>query len=146
MIISYIPCPKLLWSEKHWFCVEKQSYEEVRKKLEMCDIITDINWFIRMKATGTKPPGELYYSFTESTPHLNSRAKRMQIYSLQQLLSVFQSASPCSVTEPVLFESCHGSERSMNDNQQTPSAERDDLTRFGFIHRNHWVWRSAFVW
>lgn len=33
----------------------------MRKKLEKCDIITDINCFIRMKSTGTKPPGELYY-------------------------------------------------------------------------------------
>lgn len=36
-----------------------QSNEEVRKLLEQCDIITDNNFFIGMKSTGSRPPGEL---------------------------------------------------------------------------------------
>lgn len=47
------------------FFLKKQSYEEVRKQLEKCDILTDLNCFIRMKSTGTKPPGDLYYFILE---------------------------------------------------------------------------------
>lgn len=35
-----------------------QCYEEVRKSLENCDIITDNNCFVEMKQTGSTPPGE----------------------------------------------------------------------------------------
>lgn len=34
-----------------------QCYENVRKSLEMCDIVTDNNGFVEMKSTGSTPPG-----------------------------------------------------------------------------------------
>lgn len=34
-----------------------QCYEDVRKTLEVCDIVTDNNCFVEMKATGSTPAG-----------------------------------------------------------------------------------------
>lgn len=43
-------------------CVkEDECYENVRKSLEMCDIVTDNNGFVEMKSTGSTPPAPVEY-------------------------------------------------------------------------------------
>lgn len=50
---QYTVCVKLILDKLLFQC-----YEDVRKTLEMCDIITDNNSFVEMKSTGSTPPGK----------------------------------------------------------------------------------------
>lgn len=51
-------------------CVKgDECYEEVRKTLEKCDIITDNNGFVEMKGTGSTPPAPIeYQNYYERDP------------------------------------------------------------------------------
>ncbi|XP_031603300.1 proline-serine-threonine phosphatase-interacting protein 1a [Oreochromis aureus] len=51
-------------------CVkEDECYENVRKSLEMCDIVTDNNGFVEMKTTGSSPPAPVeYQNYYEKNP------------------------------------------------------------------------------
>lgn len=67
---------RLYWTDSQNVCaLEKyldkplfQCYENVRKTLEMCDIVADNNGFVEMKSTGSTPPGR--YS-SRCLPDLN---------------------------------------------------------------------------
>lgn len=48
----WLACLKLILLKLRFQC-----YEDVRKTLENCDIITDNNCFVQMKSTGSTPPG-----------------------------------------------------------------------------------------
>uniref|UniRef100_A0A3Q4HVR2 Proline-serine-threonine phosphatase interacting protein 1a n=1 Tax=Neolamprologus brichardi TaxID=32507 RepID=A0A3Q4HVR2_NEOBR len=50
-------------------CVkEDECYENVRKSLEMCDIVTDNNGFVEMKSTGSTPPPVEYQNYYDKNP------------------------------------------------------------------------------
>lgn len=74
----------------------------MRKELEKCDIVTDLNCFIRMKSTGTKPPGELEYFILERSLNTLNESEvdrdtnpqnlfcSQHAFEKQQLISVLQ--------------------------------------------------------
>ncbi|XP_026221327.1 proline-serine-threonine phosphatase-interacting protein 1a [Anabas testudineus] len=54
---------------------DDECYEEVRKKLEICDIITDNNNFVEMKKTGSTPPAPIaYQNYYDGTVDRNGSA------------------------------------------------------------------------
>lgn len=99
-----------------------------------------------MKSTGTKPPGELrsyfilerllntYMSEVDTDTNPQNFVCSQHAFEKQELFSVPQEATSFSSTDPVFFESCYRIKKSMKDNQQTASADGDDLTRFKTVH------------
>ncbi|CAF98290.1 unnamed protein product, partial [Tetraodon nigroviridis] len=64
------PLPKVLYfkrPDKSSF----QCYEEARKTLERCDIVTDNNGFVEMRQTGSEPPAPIAYVNYYETDYTN---------------------------------------------------------------------------
>ncbi|XP_069564778.1 proline-serine-threonine phosphatase-interacting protein 1a [Brachyistius frenatus] len=86
---------------------DDECYEDVRKALEKCDIVTENNCFVEMKRTGSTPPAKIeYQSYYErnSTDERNScggfvGGVRKRISNLLQGNN--SSGSKLSINEPV---------------------------------------------
>lgn len=119
--------------------------------LEQCDITTDNNYFIGLKSTGSRPPGETSKpaSYDKFLRLLNiwiiaplSKEPKLACNSISDLslssahaakatlsLASQLSALTFHFTEPILFESYFQAETSRSANGQTCFAEEDDLIR-----------------
>ncbi|XP_040893577.1 proline-serine-threonine phosphatase-interacting protein 1a [Toxotes jaculatrix] len=88
-------------------CVkDDECYEDVRKALENCDIITDNNSFVEMKKTGSTPPAPIEYQSyynTDASTERNGSAGFMGV--MKRFSSLLQgncsSGSKVNIDEPV---------------------------------------------
>ncbi|XP_010727654.2 proline-serine-threonine phosphatase-interacting protein 1 isoform X1 [Larimichthys crocea] len=90
-----------LWDHCNHFsmqCVnDDESYEEVRKQLEKCDITTDNNYFIGMKSTGLKPPEPiLFESCNQTTISGNSNGQAHSVGGVDNMLKRRSDPLPLS--------------------------------------------------
>ncbi|KAM7414571.1 hypothetical protein PAMA_019403 [Pampus argenteus] len=88
-------------------CVkDDECYDDVRKTLEKCDIITDNNYFVEMKSTGSTPSAPIEYkNFYEGDARADKNGSAGFVGVMKRFSNLLQgncsSGSKLSINEPV---------------------------------------------
>ncbi|XP_038562587.1 proline-serine-threonine phosphatase-interacting protein 1a [Micropterus salmoides] len=85
---------------------DDECYEDVRKALENCDIVTDINYFVDTKGTGSTPPAPIQYqNYYENDGTADRNGSVGFVGVMKRFSNLLQvncsSGSKMSINEPV---------------------------------------------